>query len=140
MKKRTPERVQILTDMLTGAMEHGGHGWFSASEYRWINQGENAYAVIRDDEGGGTPYRVTLDVIARGLGVIRDAVMRVDLEHPNDGEVLHNVKSGERLGLSQKLRQEIMLVDRTNGADGDLDVIGYLAILECGLFGKVVYN
>jgi len=82
---------------------------------------------------------INLDTFARGLGVIRNAVPKVDERYPDDGEVLHNRKTGERLYLSSYLREDILAADRTNGEEGDIDVVGALAVLECGLFGKVVY-
>lgn len=141
-KVRSAERVEFLTDILTGAIESGSAGWFVVHEYRWQDMGADAYAVIESDaiEDDDTKFRIDLDVIARGLGVIRNAVLRIDSKSPNDGEVLHNVKTGERLYLSVSARKNIMLADRTNAEDGDLDVIDYFAIVECGLFGAVVYG
>lgn len=140
--KRTDERNEFLTDILTGAIENYGYGWFEVDEYKWesVPLGD-AYAVITQNEEEDEPqHRVDLDVIARGLGVIRDAQMRVDDEYPNDGEVLHNRTSGKRLYMAPGRRRNIMLADRTNGDDGDLDVVDYLNIVECGLFGAVLYN
>ncbi len=82
-------------------------------------------------------WRVDLDTMAKGLGIIRSAVMR-EVEH--DGPVPHNKDTGERLYFGGEARRELMLADRSNGEDGDYDVIGALAVLECALFGRVVYG
>lgn len=82
-------------------------------------------------------WRVDLDTIAKGLGIIRNAVMR---EVPNDGKVPHNKATGDRLGYGGESRRLLLLADRTNGEDGDYDVVGALATLECALFGRVIYG
>lgn len=136
---RSKERVEFLTDILTGAIECGGYGWFSVDEYKWEDMGERAYAVVTEDDDDSATHRIDLDVIARGLGVIRSATMGPVLDRDGD-EVLCHAATGERLFVGPHRRREIMLANRSNGADGDLDVIDYLAIVECGLFGAVVYG
>jgi hypothetical protein len=132
---RSDERNEFLTDILTTAVENGGHGWFSVDEYQWeaVPAG-GAYATVADDEG--EIHRIDLDVLERGLQVIRDAVLGPD--HLG-GQVLHNATSGCQLYVSPVQRTNICLADRTNGDEGDLDCIDALAIVECGLFGRVVY-
>jgi hypothetical protein len=63
---------------------------------------------------------VDIGTIAHGFAVFRDNVK--DLQTPADW-----VRS-------------LLVHDRTNGEDGDADVIGALAVLECALFGEIVYN
>lgn len=139
MRPRSDRRNEFLTDILTGAIENGGHGWFSVDEYKWesVPLG-GAYALVTDEEED-EQHRIDLDVIAKGLGVIRDAELREVSDYDGSHKVPHNKSTGERMYLGQDRRAEIMLADRTNGEDGDLDVIDYLAVVECGLFGKVVY-
>lgn len=142
MTTRTDKRIEFLTDILTGAIENYGYGWFVVHEYRWQNT-TDPYALV-EDESDGERHRIDLAVVRRGLGVIRNAVLRSpDPAQPTlDGaadSVLFNAKTGERLYISPAQRRNIMLSDRTNGDDGDMDVIDYLAVVECGLFGKVVY-
>ncbi len=175
--RRTPERIQFLTDLLSGAIEHSGYGFSTAIEYEPADD-STAYAVIFDrfdipenatcerckvriepvgpwdvwtaTDGSrvcGEPadrhepvretWRVDLDTIARGLGIIRNAVMR---EVPNDGPVPHNKVTGERLYYGGESRKLLMQADRTNGDEGDWDVISALAVLECAIFGAVRYN
>lgn len=120
MKTRTRERNQFLSDTLVGAIEHAGYGFPEIVEYVVEPDGDPAgtYAVITDryDDEDTTQHRVTVDTIAKGFGVIR------------------------RLGTPNDMARDLLLADRTNGEDGDLDVVGALAVLECALFGKVVYN
>jgi hypothetical protein len=138
-RERSEERKQFLTDLLITAVEHCGYGWFTSREYEPNGELGTAYAVIEEFDGEEwNKYHINLDTFARGLGVIRNAVPKVDERYPDDGEVLHNRKTGERLYLSSYLREDILAADRTNGEEGDIDVVGALAVLECGLFGKVV--
>jgi hypothetical protein len=84
-------------------------------------------------------HEVNLDTIAHGIGIIRNAVMRVDAKYPDDGEVLHNAKTGERLHLSRDERDQILCADRDYDEAVNLDSVDASAIVECALFGKVVY-
>lgn len=145
-KKRTAEREEFLFGMLIGALEHSGYGFSETIETSYPDDViygpfTDAYAVIVDryaekgDEDYGKQYRVDLDTIAAGIGVIQ----RAELRPLEDGaKVLHNVKTGQRLGLSAAARKEILEQSRDN--DGaQLDVVDALAILECALFGRVAY-
>ncbi len=176
-RKRTPERIEFLSFLLSAALDHNGYGFAGVLE--WNNEGEhNEYAIIFDAQeppsettctrcqetirprgifdtwtthngatGCGDPvathdpvretWRVDLDTMAKGLGIIRNAVMR-EVEH--DGLVPHNKDTGERLYFGGESRRLLMLADRTNGEDGDYDVVSALAVLECGLFGRVSYG
>jgi hypothetical protein len=131
MVKRSPERIEFLTDLLTTAIENGGYGWFTVETWRWedVEPGD-AFAEITAEDGTFNG-RIDLDTMARGLGVIKAAVQ--------DGGLLRNAATSERLYLSPEVRASIMLADHTNGDDGDLDVVDALAVLECALFGSVVY-
>lgn len=131
-RTRTRKREQFLADNLARAMEHGGYGfptcveyytpdgkpgeWFAVIEDRYTEEGEEEY---------GTTWRVDLETVAKGFGVIR-RWHAGDGTHDDDWKPARWVK-------------DLLLADRTNGADGDIDVIGALAVLECALFGKVVY-
>lgn len=127
MTKRSPEREEFLANMLDGAIEHAGYGFSYALEYKWEDlPPAEQYAVIEDryveadDPEYGKTWRVDIDTMAHGLAVFRDKVK--DLETPAEWVKL------------------LLLADRTNGDDGDCDVIGALAVLECAVFGEIVYN
>jgi hypothetical protein len=137
----TTRRQEFLTDILTGAVENGGHGWFVVHEYVWEDTTE-PYAVIEEDgDTDNETFRVDLGVIRKGLHVIGQAEMRELTEgHDAGTSVLHNAKTGQRLYLAASRRAEILKASRTNGEDGDLDVLDYLAIVECALFGAVTYG
>lgn len=128
MATRTAERTEFLTDVLITAIENGGYGFFTVEEY----DPDNGIATVEDKYDDDHPqYRVSPEIIARGIGVIRSA------EVGTDGDLVHGV-NGKRLYMSPGMRKSIMRADRENDA-GNLDVVDALAILECGLFGQVVY-
>lgn len=137
--RRTDQRKKFLTDILTTAVENGGVGWFYTLAYKWesVPLGD-AYAIVQDMEDETLIRRVDLGIIARGLGVIRAAKPAVDQKYPDDGPVLHNAETGQRLYLSVDAQKKIGQCDRENEAD--LDAVDALAIVECGLFGRVVYS
>lgn len=128
---RTAKRTEFLSDLLTTAIECDGYGFFSVREYAHATPA-TTHAVICENETDDF-YEITLDTMARGLGVIRSAIM-----HGTD-DYLVNAATGERLYFGGDARSELLLADRTNGEDGDYDVVGALAVLECALFGHVVY-
>jgi hypothetical protein len=127
MTKRSPEREEFLAGILTTAIEHGGYGFPGVVEYKWEGrEPADVYAVIvdryveDDDPEYGKHWRVDIGTIAHGFAVFRDNVK--DLQTPADWV------------------RALLVHDRTNGEDGDADVIGALAVLECALFGEIVYN
>lgn len=140
---RSAERIDFLSDLLITATEHGGYGAFDVEswDYRDGNPGDGK-AVIRFYDDPRSSYVVDIDVMAKGLGIIRNAVKR-QVKRPGPGgrpeEVFHNASTGQRLYLGSAIRAPLLLADRTNGDDGDYDVIGALAVLEIALFGAVRY-
>jgi len=131
-------RREFLTDILTMAIENGGHGWFSVEEYVWSRPDTEPYALVVegcDGDNDDERHRITFDVIRKGLGIIGKARIR---ETERDGWVLHNVSTEQRLYMSRDMQTRIMRASRENHA-GDLDAIDALAIVECGLFGAVTY-
>ena len=127
MTTRTAERTEFLQDIITTAVENDGYGWFSVSDY----DPDNGTARIRDDEEGET-YDVNVDVIARGLGIIRNA------KTGEDGSLTH-ASNGQPVYMAASKRTDILECDRDNDAS-NLDVVDALAVLECGLFGQVSYS
>lgn len=130
MVTRTAERTEFLTDIVVTAIENGGYGFFTVEEY----DPENGTATIADKYDEVHPqFSISIETIARGLGEIRGAKMH----DAKDESYLVN-HQGRRLFMPQGMRKSIMEADRENDA-GNLDVVDALAILECGLFGQVVY-
>ena len=147
-KERTPERIEFLHDLMVTAIENYGYGWFDVLEYE--GDGADIRAVIRQqEEDEPETFTVDIDTMAKGLGVIRSAVEKDfpakvwdrDAHMHVDGteRALANAKTGDRLEFGGKPRKMLLLADRTNGEDGDYDVLGALAVLECALFGQVRY-
>jgi hypothetical protein len=128
MKTRTAEREEFLSNLLIGAIEHHGYGFPGVLEYRWEGRKPaEVYAVIYDryevdEDSDAKPeptWRVDIDTMAKGLGIIRKKY------------------AGE--GYADWVK-DLQRADRTNGDDGDYDVIGALAVLECALFGEITYG
>lgn len=123
---RTNERKQWLDDVFVTALEGGIGYWSECSEYRWFGpDGEDPTdkfrAVIFDIADAPEPTRYVIDVsvITRGLAL---------------------VTSGKCKGVSGEWVGQLMLADRTNGEDGDIDADGADAVVQAGLFGEVVYG
>lgn len=138
MRERTEERKRFLADLLCTAIEHAGYGFPMAREWEYADEAPGeAYALIRDryDPDDKTWHRVDIDTMAKGLGVIRSAFIATC----DRGTHHHNKDTFECLHFGGDERTELLLSDRTNGDDGDYDVVGALAVLECALFGRVVY-
>lgn len=136
MTTRSAARTEFLNDLLVTAIESYGYGWFSVEEYPNVDNAADAYAVIREEDTN-TKFRVTLDTMARGLSVIRHAKLGPAYHEGNP--VRCNVDTGYRLYFDGDTRTELLKADSTNGDDGGFDVIGALAVLECALFGQVIY-
>ncbi len=134
--KRSEKRQEFLNDLLVTAIENFGYGSFVVNEYDPY-KGEGSYAEIGwyDDEYDPTKSRVDYDLLVKGLRIIRKAELQPVDEDGN--EVLFS--AGKRLYLSPGQRKNIMLADRTNGDEGDIDVVDALAVLEIGVFGQVVF-
>lgn len=120
MAARSAERKEFLTYLLITAIEHAGYGFPGVKEYE--PDADQPFAVIYDryEEDNDKTWRVNLDTMAKGLGVLRTKVAQVE-------------KPAQWV-------QDLLLSDRTNGSDGDYDVIGALAVLECAVFGDITYN
>lgn len=129
MTKRSPEREKFLSDLLVTAIEHMSYGFPATLEYKPEPDGEPgaSYAVIYDRYEEDEPWdaddswkpkeswRVDIDTMAKGLGVVR------------------------RIEKPANWVRDLLLADRTNGDDGDYDVVGALLVLECAIFGKPMY-
>lgn len=140
MRTRSAQRIDFLDGVLVTAIEHYGYGFPEIIEYPDVENTADAYALITDryEDDDDQTYRVDLDVIARGIGVIKDAVAQDDPKFPDDGPVLFNAKTDQRLYLSHESRKAILEASRNNDA-AELDVVDALAVLECALFGAVTY-
>lgn len=127
--KRTDERTEFLSDLLTMALEHCGYGFPGLIEYRQASDDSITVlprAVIfdrYDDEplGTGTTSRptweVTIETMAKGIGILRKKYGTTGSHHMRD----------------------LFEADRENDA-GITDVVGALAVLEAAVFGDVTYN
>lgn len=165
MAEKSAERIEFLSDILGEVTGAGSYGFFYLIEETGQGTAEHKARIIDKEDAcddDGWPLEVipedkivTVDLgtIARGLGVIQRSVMRdtpevirtVNAGTPDEmtytirsENVLHNVRTGERLYMSPQQKKAIRDASFENEA-ADLDILDYLAILECGLFGKVMY-
>lgn len=141
---RSPERTQLLTDILTTAIEGGVQYWAAVREY--VHNGDDPHAILIDhDEDGGCEEvgcclnRVDLDVIATGVN-------RIVNSHQDQ---IPGLPNWQRKVVRAAARQndacpEITMKDEDRpgfgnfGSDIDADVADN--ILQVGLFGEVVYG
>lgn len=146
MAVRSAERASFLNDVLITAIEHAGYGFSTVVEGEFSDEDPTKTRYViedryteRNDEDYGQTWVVTIETIAAGIGVIKNAVMR-DIETRAGGteQVLHNATTGERLYLGPAARAEILEASAENDG-GEIDVVAALAILECGIFGYVMY-
>ena len=113
---RSPEREQFLADIITCAVEGGGV-WARFSGYRWDGiPSAECRATLHDMEDGES-YPLTIDAVARGIGLI----VRGDV------------------GVNRTLRGAILYADRENDA-GEIDADAADVIVQAGLLGDVVYG
>jgi hypothetical protein len=124
MTKRSPERTEYLAYLLSTAIEHCGYGFPGVIDYHCPDDNyAEWHAVIYDryedaeKEEPSQTWRVDLDTMAKGLGIVR-ADKEAKADWVND----------------------LKLSDRTNGDDGDYDVVGALLVLESAIFGKGTYS
>jgi len=134
MTKRSEERIQFLSDIITTAIEGGIGYWSACSQYQYdwdgetrrsvgeLVEGERTRATVQelDDSSGeytGTVHEITIDTIARGIGKIRD----------------------NEFGINSQIRKWITEGDRENDA-GMIDADAADCIVQAGLFGELVYG
>lgn len=130
--KRSEERADFLATIVTTAVEGGINYWSHVSGYRWgyrsLGQSDGqplpadvqpyAECVVHVDDEDGEPLDLNIDVAARGLRLIREG----------------------KVSLNESIRRGIMLADRTNGDDGDIDAGDADCIVQAGLFREIVYG
>lgn len=128
--KRTEKREEFLSDILTTAIEGGVGYWSYTEDYRWDLEKYSADeigATLSDcndeDDPDFPPTRVTLDTIAKGIGVIKQ---------------MENAPN--YFGDGGSYWKQFLLADRTNGEDGDYDSIVADWIVQAGLFGEIIYG
>lgn len=128
------QRAGFLRDIVIGAIENNGYGWFALCKYS-PDDGTATIEATDDLE----IHEVTPRVIAKGLGIIARARVSEATDSRGETERFYvNARTGQRLYLSRQDRKAIMDASRDNDAV-ELDVVRALAILEIGLFGAVTY-
>lgn len=154
--EKSAERIEFLSGILGEVTGAGTYGFFYlVSETGEGTRDHTARIIAKEDacDEYGIPMEdipedkivtVDLDTIAKGLGVIQRSVLREVTEGYDKGNnLLHNVRTGQRLYLSVDRKNAIRGASFSNDASGsgsgDLDILDYLAILECALFGAVMY-
>jgi hypothetical protein len=115
---------QLLFDVFATAIEGGINYWATVSDYHvWldgmvgVNDVFGFYAVITDEEGDGTTYRIDRKTMAKGYELATTTVCNVywQCERPP----FHSAVT----------------------EDGwDHDALDADAVLQLGIFGKVIYG
>lgn len=151
-RKRSPERIQFLSNILVGAVKNGGYGGLRAQEWHCPEGRESEwYALMYEIEEPETVHRVDIDVIAKGVNVIAKSRMQPFVcpregcpeghRYCDNGEKLLHNAGGERLGLHPSYKKVIVASSFANDDENcEMDVIYYLAIMECGIYGRVVFG
>lgn len=119
-RTRTPERIEFLTDLMTSCLA-------AANYWAQVESEDGGTVTIVDLEDEHREHTVTLDTIARGINLLS----KQDMNYNNMGY--------DRSSYG-KTRARIGLFNRTNGRDSDTDAWDYDAMLQCGVFGKVIYS
>lgn len=115
------DRKQFLFDTVVTAAEHGISYWAIVCDYRWNNNPEKLYAMVRIQDAESEKYHsITLETVAKGLRRI--------------------CVTGEPIQLRDDIYENILLANRTNGAQGDIDAECADVIVQVGLFGDVIYG
>lgn len=135
-RKRSPERAEFLSDVLTTAVEGGINYWAAVADYRWwsptLSGGTaehsdglaNAYVTVHpaDDDADFEPKTIGVDDIARAINIIAKPGVRPSPEWMS-GESEELIKSASR-------ENDCSEIDA-----GDAD-----NILQVAMFGKVIYG
>jgi hypothetical protein len=121
MATRSAERVDFLAGVLTTAVEGGIGYWSMAEGYTW-EQDEHgmmteARVQLHPIEGEFKPVNVTIDTIAKGIGL----VSRPDFKVRDD------------------IRRWVIEGSRTNDG-GNVDSNCADVIVQAALFGEIVYG
>lgn len=117
-RKRSPERIQFLEDVLTTAIEGGIQYW---SEVFIYNIDGETFATIADEDG---EYNITIDTIAKGIRILTTG--------DNAGHAF------SMCGMDYW--KQFILANKTNGEDGDFDADIADNIVQAGIFGEIVYG
>lgn len=126
---RSIERTDFIKDLMKTALYHADYGWFEVRR----NNGTEAVIVNRETH---EEHLVTLDLMSKGLRIIRSSVA-IDKGRK---KVRIDPKTGEEVHFDGPARAALIEADRSNGVRGSYEVTSALAVLECGLFGKVMYT
>lgn len=116
---KSPARIQFLSDILTTAIEGGINYWAQFSSIEKVDDANDILgwryesAVIHDYDDPSEKYTINLDVVAKGLGILRK-------------------RNADR-------DKELLLANRTNGDEGDFDAWDADKIIQFALFGELVY-
>ena len=120
MRKRSAERVEFLSDIITTAVEGGIGYWAEILTYKWVDR-PSAVARVREweaaDDGPRKEGELNINTIARGIG----RIMKPDFK------------------IRADLKKLIAGASATNDG-GDIDVEGADCIVQAAMFGELVYG
>lgn len=150
MTTRSPARLEFLFNLFVTAIEDGGYGvstWGRVFGYRCKSATDFGCIVVEDDAWDEAVEKVKAARPADATGKLPFADIKAVLV---EGGQWHTVNADtmarglrvldEKKGLHESTLKPLMLCSRTNGEDGDYDVIGADAVLQAALLGEVVYG
>jgi hypothetical protein len=154
MAKRTEERKEFLSDILTTAAEGGVNYWGNVSSYNWADEGEDPAETVMDiwvdvediEDTAELPkperYEEGHDVSGgyRSSNMVMYGIYHVDIEVVSKG--INLIIAGKTTIHPSRLvdyRKANKLIDGYYNSDGWLDSEAADIIVQVGLFGEIVF-
>lgn len=119
-RKRSPQRLEFLSDIITTAVEGGIGYWADVTKYRWQNVPSTIADIVEYESSDDNPPKsgqLNVDTIARAIGRIVRGEIR----------------------LRADLIKTIAGANATNDG-GDIDAEGADVIAQVAILGDVIYG
>lgn len=113
------DRNELTFNIIVAAVEGGINYWALTRNYRWDLDTDVASVEVCED--GSNAWTVVDQAwVERALEAIRNERREIELR--------------------DDILSAILLADRTNGRQGDIDAEAADCVIQLGLFGEVVYG
>jgi hypothetical protein len=117
------DREQMLSDVITCAVEGGTGYWAQVERYKWQDV-PTAYAVLRESPGDEAERQTELPIVLT-TATVENAMFRI----------AHD----PAFAVNSEIRKCVVYALATNDA-GDIDADGADVIAQCIAFGDIVYG